>query len=60
MARFLIGWAVISVGIGIYMRKKNIELKVNRDVLTLILALLLTSFFLSIQWIFETVVNLIF
>lgn len=60
MARFLFGWAVISTGIGVYLRKKHIELKINRDIVTLVLAFIITLFFTAIQWTFEFIVGLIF
>jgi hypothetical protein len=60
MVRFLVGWAVISTSVGLYLRKKHIELKINRDIVTLVLAFIITLFFTSIQWLFEFIVGLIF
>lgn len=60
MVRFLIGWGIVTVGIAIYMRIKEIELKINRDAVALTLAFILALFFTSIQYGFKFIVHLIF
>jgi hypothetical protein len=49
VVEFLVGWAVITAILKVYVTKKDIELKINIDIVILILALILSGFLTLMQ-----------
>lgn len=59
MLRFIIGWIITLIVLKIYLTKKEINIGINNDIVSLTLSLIIISFLTFIQWIFGFLTNLI-